>query len=53
MAKHLLRLSDFSREELLAYIDRGIALKKETAAGIRHTQLAGRTVRAASSSSSE
>ncbi|MBW2471516.1 MAG: ornithine carbamoyltransferase [Deltaproteobacteria bacterium] len=44
MATHLLQLSDFSREELLAYIDRAIALKQETAAGIRHTNLAGKTI---------
>ncbi len=44
MAKHLLCLSDFSGEELFAYIDRAIALKREAAAGMRHTQLTGKTV---------
>ncbi len=44
MATHLLQLSDFSREELLTYIDRAIALKQESAAGIRHTNLAGKTI---------
>jgi len=44
MATHLLRLSDFSRDELFAYIDRAITLKQETAAGVRHTQLAGKTI---------
>jgi len=44
MAKHLLQLSDFTREELFAYIDRAIVLKQETSAGIRHTQLAGKTI---------
>jgi ornithine carbamoyltransferase len=44
MATHLLQLSDFSRDELFAYIDRAIQLKKETAGGTRHTQLAGRTI---------
>jgi ornithine carbamoyltransferase len=44
MAKHLLRLSDFTKEELFAYIDRAIVLKKEAAAGKRHTQLVGKTL---------
>ena len=44
MARHLLQLSDFSREELFAYIDRAIILKKETRAGVRHTQLTGKTI---------
>ena len=44
MAKHLLRLSDFTREELLAYIDRAIVLKQEAAAGIGHSQLHGKTI---------
>ena len=44
MATHLLRLSDFSKDELFAYIDRAIVLKQEAAAGIRHKQLAGKTI---------
>jgi ornithine carbamoyltransferase len=44
MVKHLLRLSDFTREELFAYIDRAIVLKQEAAAGKCHTQLAGKTI---------
>jgi ornithine carbamoyltransferase len=44
MATHLLRLSDFTRDELFAYIDRAIMLKQEAAGGIRHTQLAGKTI---------
>ncbi len=44
MAIHLLRLSDFTKEELLAYIDRAIVLKQEAAAGIKHTQLNGKTI---------
>ncbi len=44
MATHLLRLSDFSKEELFAYIDRAIVLKQEAAASIRHTQLSGKTI---------
>jgi len=44
MATHLLRLSDFSKDELFAYIDRAIVLKQEAAAGIRHTQLTGKII---------
>ena len=44
MVTHLLRLSDFSKDELFAYIDRAIVLKQEAASGIRHTQLAGKTI---------
>jgi ornithine carbamoyltransferase len=44
MAGHLLQLGDFTKEELLAYINRAIVLKKEAAAGIRHTQLTGKTI---------
>jgi len=44
MATHLLQLSDFSKDELFAYIERAIVLKKEAAAGIRHTQLTGKTI---------
>jgi ornithine carbamoyltransferase len=41
---HLLSLNAFSKEELNAYIERAIELKKEANAGIRHNHLAGRTV---------
>ena len=44
MPKHLLALQDFTREELLAFIDRAIILKKEKAEGIIHQHLAGKTV---------
>ncbi|MCK5244647.1 MAG: ornithine carbamoyltransferase [Desulfobacterales bacterium] len=44
MARHLLRLSDFTKEELNAYIDRAIVLKQEAAAGLRHQQLSGKTI---------
>ena len=44
MATHLLQLSDFSKDELFAYIERAIVLKKEAAAGKRHTQLTGKTI---------
>ena len=44
MANHLISLSEFSKDELRAYIDRAVELKRETRAGIRHHQLAGKTV---------
>ena len=44
MARHLLRLSDFTKEELAAYIDRAIVLKQEAAAGLQHRQLSGKTI---------
>lgn len=44
MKKHLLALGDFTREELRGLIDRAIVLKKERKQGIRHQQLAGRTI---------
>ncbi len=44
MALHLLSLADFSGEDLAAYIDRAIVLKKEAAAGLRHDSLAGKTL---------
>ncbi len=44
MARHLLRLSDFTREELNGYINRAIELKQEAAAGVSRQQLAGKTV---------
>jgi ornithine carbamoyltransferase len=44
MTKHLLQLSDFTKEELYAYINRAIILKQEAAAGIRHTRLSGKTI---------
>ncbi len=44
MAKHLLALSAFSKGELLAYLDRAMVLKREAKAGVRHQQLAGKSV---------
>ncbi len=44
MPTHLLRLRDFSKEELNSYIMRAIALKKEVALGSRNLKLAGKTV---------
>lgn len=44
MSHHLQSLQDFTKEELLGFIDRAIILKKERAAGVSHQQLAGKTV---------
>lgn len=44
MPRHLLALQDFSREELFAYITRAGELKEDAGAGIRHRELAGKTV---------
>ena len=44
MARHLLRLSDFTRQELNGYINRAIELKQEAAGGARHLQLTGKTI---------
>jgi ornithine carbamoyltransferase len=44
MVRHLQSLQDFSKEELLGFINRAIVLKKECLAGVSHQQLAGKTV---------
>jgi ornithine carbamoyltransferase len=44
MSKHLLSLQDFSKEELVFFIERAIQLKRERQQGIAHRQLAGRIV---------
>ncbi len=44
MKKHLVSLWDFSGEELEGYIQRAVELKREAKSGLRHNQLAGRTV---------
>jgi ornithine carbamoyltransferase len=44
MPKHLRALQDFTKEELLAFINRAIELKKEKAQGIIHQHLVGKTV---------
>jgi len=44
MAKHLLQLGDFTRDELYAYIRRAKELKQEAAEGTRNTRLAGKTI---------
>ena len=44
MTRHILSLHDFSKEELTGLIRRAIELKKEHSSGVKHTQLAGRTI---------
>ncbi len=44
MHKHFLALSDYTKDELSSWIQRALTLKAEAAAGIRHQQLAGKTV---------
>jgi len=44
MAKHLISLWDFDRPALQAYIDLALRLKQESKGGVRHQQLAGKTV---------
>ncbi len=44
MPKHLLSLQEFSKEELVWFLDRAIALKREKKAGAIHCQLAGKTI---------
>lgn len=44
MAKHLLALSDFTKEELAAYIKQAGVLKGESKRGKQHQQLAGKTI---------
>ncbi len=44
MLHHLESLQEFSKDELLAFVNRAITLKKERLAGEQHQQLAGKTV---------
>ncbi len=44
MTTHLVSLGDFNKSDLQAYIDRALVLKKEAKAGVRHQQLAGKTI---------
>ena len=44
MTRHLLSLWDFTWEELTGYLQLAAKLKKETKSGIRHQQLAGKTI---------
>ncbi|KAB2892225.1 MAG: ornithine carbamoyltransferase [Desulfobulbaceae bacterium] len=44
MAKHLLSLEEFSKEELHYLVERALMLKRERAKGSVHRQLTGRTI---------
>lgn len=44
MPKHLLALQDFTKDELLGFVDRALVLKKESSEGKHHQHLAGKTV---------
>lgn len=44
MARHLLALKDFSREQLASYVSLALAMKQETRAGGRHHHLSGKTI---------
>ncbi len=44
MPKHLRSLQEFTRAELIGFIDRAMELKKEQKAGQIHRQLAGKTI---------
>ncbi|MGW8159881.1 MAG: ornithine carbamoyltransferase [Desulfoprunum sp.] len=44
MAKHLLSLEEFSRDELAYFVERAVQLKRERSEGMAHRQLAGRTI---------
>ena len=44
MPNHLLSLQEFSKEELVWFLDRALVLKKEKKAGAIHCQLAGKTI---------
>lgn len=44
MAKHLLALKDFTKDQLMGYIQSAMDLKQETQSSIRHQHLAGKTI---------
>ena len=44
MSKHLLALQDFAPAQLQSFLDRAAVLKQEAASGIRHQQLAGKSI---------
>jgi ornithine carbamoyltransferase len=44
MAEHLLSLWDCDRQRLTAYLTLAVRLKEETRAGVRHQDLAGKTI---------
>jgi ornithine carbamoyltransferase len=44
MLRHLRAIEDCTREELDGFIERALELKKEHKAGVRHSQLVGKTI---------
>jgi len=44
MTNHLIALKDFSKPQLVALVERAIALKKDALEGRQHLKLAGRTI---------
>jgi len=44
MPKHLLSLQEFTKDELVEFIDRALVLKQERNSGVMHRQLAGKTI---------
>ncbi len=44
MPRHLLSLQDFSKEELVGFVERALQLKKERNQGVVHQQLTGKTI---------
>jgi len=44
MLRHLRAIEDCTREELDGFIERALELKKEHQAGVRHSQLVGKTI---------
>lgn len=44
MLRHLRSLQDFTKEELDAFIERALELKKERQAGVKHRQLTGKII---------
>jgi ornithine carbamoyltransferase len=44
MPKHLLSLQEFTKDELVWFLDRALVLKQERGSGVIHRQLAGKTI---------
>jgi len=44
MSTHLLSLQDFTTQELEQFVNRALVLKKERAEGVKHQQLAGKSI---------
>lgn len=44
MTKHLLSLGDFSKDELVGFVNRALEMKRQRQAGEQHTSLAGKII---------